>query len=336
MRQPKSVPPGSDRFRLASLNLNLLSPLEALLTERSVTRAAQAEGVSQPTMSSALQQLRLYFSDELLIRNGNAYDLTPLAIRLLDKVALACAVTSSVFTAHREFSAATTMREFHLVMSDYTAAVFGEALSREIARTAPYARLYVGMINELETGYAASRRFYDGTIATTWTPFTGNDIAMAPLFNDRWVCVVDAESAAGQAGLLVPEDLACMRWVVPFSRGTSSPSVAPAVRQLSRFPFQPIIAVQVEGYCIVPDFLKKTDRIALMQERLAQKLQAVANIAILPCPHPTDEIEEALWWSKDRESDLEHRWLRERVMAAAASLGPKPSGNAIPDRLETI
>lgn len=62
---------------LASLDLNLLVALRALLEERNVTRAGQRIGLSQPAASAALARLRRHFGDDLLVRTGNAYDLTP-------------------------------------------------------------------------------------------------------------------------------------------------------------------------------------------------------------------------------------------------------------------
>lgn len=68
---------------MARPDLSLLPSLEALLRERSVTKAAQRMGLSQPSLSAALARLRRHFRDPLLVRVGNAYELTPLAARLL-------------------------------------------------------------------------------------------------------------------------------------------------------------------------------------------------------------------------------------------------------------
>ena len=67
---------------LASLDLNLLVSLDALLQQRSVTRAAAQMGLSQPALSASLARLRRHFGDELLTRAGNEYRLTPLAVQL--------------------------------------------------------------------------------------------------------------------------------------------------------------------------------------------------------------------------------------------------------------
>ena len=55
---------------LASLDLNLLVSLDALLQERSVTRAAARMGLSQPALSASLARLRRHFGDDLLTRVG--------------------------------------------------------------------------------------------------------------------------------------------------------------------------------------------------------------------------------------------------------------------------
>ena len=67
---------------LANLDLNLLVTLDALLEQRSVSKAAEQFGLSQPAVSAQLARLRRHFGDDLLARFGNQYRLTPLAIQL--------------------------------------------------------------------------------------------------------------------------------------------------------------------------------------------------------------------------------------------------------------
>src|SRR5438876_513297 len=66
---------------LEGVDLNLLPPLAALLEERHVTRAAGRSGLSQPAMSRALARLRQVLDDQLLVRHGTGYVLTPRAKR---------------------------------------------------------------------------------------------------------------------------------------------------------------------------------------------------------------------------------------------------------------
>ena len=56
---------------LKSLDLNLLKVFEALVEERSVTRAGDVLGRSQPAVSNALHRLRMILKDDLFVRGGS-------------------------------------------------------------------------------------------------------------------------------------------------------------------------------------------------------------------------------------------------------------------------
>lgn len=74
-------------MRFNKLDLNLLVALDALLTERSISRAGERLHLSQPATSNALARLRTYFDDELLVQQGRTMVLTPRAEGLLDPCA---------------------------------------------------------------------------------------------------------------------------------------------------------------------------------------------------------------------------------------------------------
>ncbi|MPY80022.1 MAG: LysR family transcriptional regulator, partial [Actinophytocola sp.] len=86
-------------MNLANLDLNLLVSLDHLLRERSVTRAAESMGLSQPALSASLARLRRHFGDPLLTRVGNRYELTPLAVHLRRRTETALAGVERVFAS---------------------------------------------------------------------------------------------------------------------------------------------------------------------------------------------------------------------------------------------
>src|SRR6188768_1172580 len=104
-------------MNLGNLNLNLLTVLDAVLRERSVTGAAARLGLSQPAVSASLARLRRHFDDPLLVRNGNAYDLTPLGEQLVEPVAAALAQIERVFETSRAFQPADSDRVFSVLAS---------------------------------------------------------------------------------------------------------------------------------------------------------------------------------------------------------------------------
>ena len=307
---------------LANLDLNLLVALRELVRERSVTRAAQRLGVTQPAASASLSRLRRHFGDELLIREHGEYVLTPLGEQLAQQVEAVCAAAERLFAASSEFDQKSSDREFTLVMADYTIMVMGEALSQAVQRAAPRARLHIRLVREsLATEYSVGIRFVDGMVAPPSNGFALPGTRSAELFRDRWVCVLDGDNPVLDGGsALRVRDLAALPWVAPYYRAERGVASVPVMRQLSLLDLQPRIAVRVESYLAVPYFVTGTDRVALMQERLATRLAAAANLRVLECPGEAEPIVEALWWHRQYDDDPAHAWLRKLIMETARRL----------------
>jgi DNA-binding transcriptional LysR family regulator len=308
---------------LANLDLNLLVALRELVRERSVTRAAQRLGVTQPAASASLARLRRHFGDELLIREHGEYVLTPLGEQLAEQVEAVCGAAERLFAASSHFDPKTSDREFTLVMADYTIMVMGEALSHAVQKSAPRARLHIQQVRvPMATEYSDGIRFVDGMVAPPSNGFALPDTRAAELFRDRWVCVVDGDNPVLDGGsALRMRDLAGLPWVAPYYRaGTRGVASVPVMRQLALLDLQPRIAVRVESYSAVPYFITGTDRVALMQERLATKLAATHNLRVLECPGDAEPIVEALWWHRQHEDDPAHAWLRRLIMETARRL----------------
>lgn len=64
-------------------DLNFLYVLQALAEERSVSRAADRLGLTQPAVSHALGKLRVLFQDDLFVRAGPVMAPTAVGERLL-------------------------------------------------------------------------------------------------------------------------------------------------------------------------------------------------------------------------------------------------------------
>src|SRR3954453_7591331 len=128
---------------LGGTDLNLLLPLKVLLEEGNVTRAGQRLELRQPAMSAALARLRRRFDDELLVRSGRDYELTPFARDLLPEVQHALRLMGSAMHLEDEFDPATSQRTFRLSMSDYAISVVHEPLVRLVEAEAPGVRLSI-------------------------------------------------------------------------------------------------------------------------------------------------------------------------------------------------
>src|SRR4051794_18695492 len=105
-------------MNLRSIDLNLLVALEALLSERHVTRAAERIGLSQPAMSNALGRLRGIFGDEILVRTATGMKPTPRAMELMDPLRQLLRQVERVFESDGGFAPETSERTFTIRMSD--------------------------------------------------------------------------------------------------------------------------------------------------------------------------------------------------------------------------
>src|ERR1700741_1175721 len=75
--------------KLGAIDLNLLVVFDSIMRERSVTRAGQRLGLSQPAISHALTRLRHMLKDELFVRSPNGMTPTPRAEQLATPVRIA-------------------------------------------------------------------------------------------------------------------------------------------------------------------------------------------------------------------------------------------------------
>ncbi|MEU2349138.1 LysR substrate-binding domain-containing protein [Modestobacter sp. NPDC049651] len=306
---------------LANLDLNLLVALRELLRERNVTRAAARIGVTQPAASAALSRLRRHFDDELLVRRAGSYALSPLAAQLADQVEAVCAAAERLFATGRAFDPARSRREFTLVTADYTIGVLGARLSAALAARAPGVRLHLQLVREAFTADVADTiRLLDGVVAPPAARLDRPGMRSLPLFTDRWVVVVDRDHPTAGGGLLTAAALGELPWVVAFQPDRGLDTAAPLHGPLRQLGIQPEVRVRVEGYEAVPRLVAGTDRVALVQERLATAVAGPLGLRVLDCPGDPLPIEERLWWHADLDGDPAHRWFRELVAEVAAVL----------------
>jgi DNA-binding transcriptional LysR family regulator len=312
-------PVRSSTSRLTSLDLNLLGILRELLRERNVTRAAERVGLSQPATSAALARLRKHFGDELLVRRQGHYELSALAHQLVEQVEAVCDGIESLLSVGADFDPATSHREFTVVLSDYAIAVLGEQLSTATAEQAPHVRLNLVLVREaLSARIAQTIRAVDAVVSTPNARFRLPEIRSTTLFRDRWVCVVGAASRFGDE--LTEGDLRDAGWVVPYHRDTEFPSVIPVSGQLAALGVRPTVGVRVDSYQAVPFLVAGTDRIALVQERLARFYAERLGLRMLEPPAPLDPLVSRLWWHERHTDEPGHEWFRRIVVHAARRL----------------
>ena len=130
-----------DHINLGRFDLNLLVALDALLTERSVTRAAARVGLGQSAMSHNLARLRTLFGDELLTRSAAGMQPTPRALALIDPVRVALAQVQALVSRDQTFDPRTAERLFRIGLPDSMEVLIGPALLAHLCEAAPGIRM---------------------------------------------------------------------------------------------------------------------------------------------------------------------------------------------------
>lgn len=299
-------------MNLARLDLNLLVALDALLQQRSVTRAAEQMGLSQPAVSAHLSRLRRHFRDELLVRVGNQYRLTPLGQQLKERVRVALSGAERVFAAEPDFDPASSTREFSLLVSDYGIAVLGPIIAGLLAAEAPGTRLRLPA-NTPKMVDAAAQVLVSTDLLIIPHGFVA-DLSHQDLYRDEWVCLVAADNTDVGESLTV-EQLRTMPWVVTYHGPTAS---TPAARQMRMLGIEPRVQVVTESFLTVAGLVAGTNRVALLQRRLADRVPAGLGVRALPCPFEAGPLMEAMWWHPMYDDDPEHRYLRDLILRATA------------------
>lgn len=320
--------------RLAGLDLNLIVVLRELLRQRHVTRAAERVGVTQPAASAALARLRRHFGDDLLVRRGGHYELSPVGARLAEQVDAVCDDIEALLATGDGFDPLTTRREFRMVVPDHSIALMGGELAAALHDGAPHARLHlVPARAALTSTIEHTIHTVDGVVSQPTGRFRMPEMRSLRLYRDRWVCVVAADNDRFGTDVADPEALAGATWVVPYHDDADFPSVIPVSRQLARLGVRPKVAVRVDSFQAVPYLVAASSHVALVQERLALGCARSLPLRLLDCPGATDGFEARLWWHALNDDDAGHRWFRELVTRVARAVAPdrdparaRPSG----------
>jgi DNA-binding transcriptional LysR family regulator len=301
---------------VASIDLNLMVALHALLQERSVTRAAQRLGLSQPTLSTSLARLRRHYDDQLLRRVGNSYELTPLGERLLEHTEQALATADRVFETRAAFDPLTSDREFTVVAADCHLPLFGRLLADLVAGSAPHVRLrFRHSTTDLVFAAEDQLRTVDAIVLPQGI-LTG--MPTMHLYHDRWVCVVSEGSEPSNSG----DELVLRPWVVPYQQPVVA--LSPMPRLLAQDPrIRAVIAT--EDFLSIPRLVAGTDRVGLMPERIARVIGPRDGVVLVDPPFTAGHLLESLWWHPLHERDPAHVWLRRQAAAAGAALEDMPN-----------
>jgi DNA-binding transcriptional LysR family regulator len=296
-------------MNVAALNLNLLPVLDALLAERSVSRAGLRLGLSQPAVSNALAQLRALLGDPLLVRRAGAMEPTERALALVEPVRAAMVAVERSLAPPAPFDPATATRDFVIATNDFVAFALLPRLLARLQREAPGVRLHVRAFQQHVVPPDLARGEADLGLGFSFGLPGGH--RAADLFQDRFVFVARQGHPAVRGRVTLAGYSKLLHILVshePNARGVVDDALA--ARGLSRQ-----VALRLSHFLLVPPVVATTDYVAALSELVARPAARSLPLQILKMPLEVPSAMVRMIWHERTDASPAHHWLRGVVEA---------------------
>ena len=302
-------------MRLNKFDLNLLVALDALLREKSVTRAAERLYLSQPAMSAALSRLREYFDNPLLVRVGRDMELTSRAMELREPVQQMLLNANAVLGSQATFEPANERRTFTLLCTDYISPWVVPGLLRRLQREAPGIRIEVERpgragLTALTQGDVDLFLSLDQSEAPPF-PVLPESICRSAVVNLRYVCIRSVDHP--EVGDHLTQELFLRLPFIMVRQRRESSQVEHDV--LERFGVQLDIRAVTENVLELPFLITPgSPFIGVTLETLAIVLKSSPRLRVMELPpHTIPDSCLNMLWHRSLHDDAAHAWLRDII-----------------------
>ena len=287
-------------MHIKDLDLNLLRIFDAVHRQRSVSRAAEALGLSQPAVSQGLTRLRVTLKDALFIRAGRGVAPTPAADALAHAVQQALSLVSQALHDATHFDPASARRTFRLHMSDIGESEFLPGLMHEVRRVAPGVRIetrqleYAQIENALDTGQIDLAFGYLPGVEKTKTQ---------RLLVERYVVLARADHPV----LKARPSMACLAQLdyVVVRHHTET------VRLLDQMALHDKVRLSTPHFMVIPAIVAETDLAVVLPMRIATKFAKAGRFMVARPRWGVADFVVGLHWSSRAQNDPANRWLRQ-------------------------
>jgi DNA-binding transcriptional LysR family regulator len=306
---------------IRDLDLNLLQVFAAVHAARSVSRAADTLGLSQPAVSHALTRLRLVLHDPLFTRAPGGVRPTPKADQLARQVEAALQLLDVALRDVEHFDAARSQRRFAVHMSDIGADEFLPLLMATISRQAPTVRVEAMQLAPEAIAAALDEGRLD--VAFGFLPgLAGTE--SAPLLQERYVVLLRRGHPLAQS-LRDRDALERLDFILVASHGEPA-------RALHLLGLQSRIRLTLPHFTVAPAILAVSDLAVIMPLRPALRFAARHELQVVEPDLGLPPFTVAMHWSWRATHDPGHRWLREQALAMRFEAAPPapPAGASRP------
>lgn len=295
------------------IDLNLLVVLQALIAERSVTRAAERIGLSQPAMSHALARLRRALDDPLLVRTPRGMEPTPRARAMAEPLDRALEDLARAVAPTAKFDPTRARRRLRVATDDYLELILMPKLLARLWREAPRIDIRV-----TSAGRQSGNDLAEGRVDMIIDPVSAFESLPGAysqrIFDERFVCIVRKDHPMVGKRLSLDTFVALPHALVsPAGRPGGIVDTALAKLGLSRR-----VAIQVPHFVVAPEIVRQTDVILTVGERIARADREGLRILEPPLALPGFTV--STIWHERNHADPAHVWFRSMIADVAKSL----------------
>lgn len=288
------------------LDLNLLRLFDAVYETRSVSRAAERLGLTQPAASQGIGRLRRLLDDALFERVAGGVKPSPRAERLAPAIRSALATIEQALNEEERFDPKQSLRTFQLHMSDIGEGHFLPTLMAELRTQAPNVRIetkYIepaALVDALDTGLVS--------LAFGFLPHL-KGMQSYPLLEDHYLVLVRNSHPVAQrkpGGKALAAALHQLEYVAVRTH-------ADTTRILRSLRLEDRLRLTVEHFTALPSIVRATDLAAVLPKEIASTF-STDEYAVLDPDFPMARFTVSLHWSKRFENEPGNRWLRQLVI----------------------
>ncbi len=295
-----------------AFDLNLLIVFDAVMQERSVTRAGSRIGLSQPAMSHALNRLRHMLKDELFVRTPEGMVPTPRAETLAQPLRSALSEMHLALEP-AAFDPAASDRRFALAVNNYAAVVLAPPLVAAVSAAAPAVRLDLRPSGTLDVIDRLDRGDLDLALGSMDSP--GERFVAAPLLEDPFVIVMRRGHPAGRRTL----SAAALAALPHLEISSSREDTGFVDRWLDERGLVRRIALRAP-YLSAAAILVQSDLVATLSRRIAEEFVRDHPLQLFKPPYESPSVATAMLWHRRLDRHPAHRWLRDIVLAVTRGL----------------
>lgn len=293
-------------MHIETIDLNLLRLFDAVYRARSVSRAAESLGLTQPAASHGLGRLRLLLKDALFMRAPGGVAPTPRAERLAAAVQAALALLEEALHEPARFEPQASRKVFRIHMSDIGEGRFLPALMARLGELAPGVRMETLPLAPGEIAPALDSGRVD--FAFGFLPKV-RDTQRLHLLKDRYIVLLRKGhpfARGRRTSQALIEALQTLEYVAVRTH-------AETLRILQLLNLEDRVRLTTEHFMVLPAIVRATDLAVVMPRNIARGFAQEGGYAIVEPAFPLRDFTVSLHWSKRFEADPANRWLRQVI-----------------------